>query len=243
MNTAHAAATVREITAVPIAPEYPAPAHRDGAPICRTPGCLRDAGFDSEGAWWDAGGTMRGGSWYSHCDRCSRHHGYRLHAHRHTLTPEQAAANGGPRSWLTSASMGPVVEGDTVTGYRCTEPLPYPHPQGTACGYTEPVNPDAADLFADVPTRGTVHGTAYTLTPVPTLGGQDARWSVTLDDGTHLGHVHRGPDTGMSRWQVAPYPVRFFATAPDGTRPAAMGMGRHGYDDAVSTLARLRPDA
>jgi hypothetical protein len=87
------------------------------APQCITPGCTREAAYDSE--------PPRGG-YFSTCDRCglSSVSGAGLHAHRHSFTPAQEAANGGPRSWVTSTTLRPIVEGDDVVAWECPEALP-----------------------------------------------------------------------------------------------------------------------
>lgn len=84
-------------------------------PQCITPGCTRDAEYDGES-----------GGHFSACGRCglSAVSSAGLHAHRHSFTPAQEAANGGPRSWTTATTLRPIVEGDEITAWECAHPLP-----------------------------------------------------------------------------------------------------------------------
>jgi hypothetical protein len=163
--------------------------HVAGAPQCITPGCVRDAQWDSEGAVWDRQGNARGGSYFSACERCGlAAPGYRGHAHVHRFTPAQAAANGGELSWPTSASMGLVVERDVIVGYRCVKSLPYPAPEGTPCGHVEPVDTPEAELFTAGPVLGSVWGCEVVVSPTP---GAVESWDVHTPDGVLWGRAVR----------------------------------------------------
>jgi hypothetical protein len=94
------------------------------APECTTPGCTRDASYDGESD-----------GYFSTCDRCHTVSGGGLHAHRHGWSAAQLA--GDPRrdpnhTWITSTILRPVVEGDEIVKWECTEPLP---DDRGACGY------------------------------------------------------------------------------------------------------------
>ncbi|MEU5425945.1 hypothetical protein AB0H73_10090 [Streptomyces olivoreticuli] len=93
------------------------------APQCMTPGCERGASQDSEE-----------GGHFSTCDRCgvSFVSGAGLHAHRHSFSPAQEAAHGGPHSWVTATTLRPVVEDDEIVRWACREDLPGGR---GACGY------------------------------------------------------------------------------------------------------------
>lgn len=95
------------------------------APQCITPGCTRDAAYDSEPTT---------GGYYSTCERCITHSGTGLHAHRHSYTAAQCAANGydPAHTWETSTVLHPVVENDEIIAWECREPLP--NDRGR-CGY------------------------------------------------------------------------------------------------------------
>jgi hypothetical protein len=88
---------------------------------CHTPGCARDASYDSEpGA----------GGYFSDCERCSNYVGHRGHVHAHGYWPEYIAAHPGTRTdayMRTSEIMRPLVKDDAVIGYRCGDYM---------CGYT-----------------------------------------------------------------------------------------------------------
>jgi hypothetical protein len=97
------------------------------APQCLTPGCTRDRAYDSE---------PPEGGYYSTCERCSmaHHSAAGLHAHRHSYSAAQVAANGydPEHTWLTSTTLRPVIEGDEITGWACREDLPKGRGR---CGY------------------------------------------------------------------------------------------------------------
>jgi hypothetical protein len=84
----------------------------DNAPQCINPGCTRDAEYDHPGGY------------FSTCDRCYSVSAAGLHAHRHSFTPAQEAANGGPHSWTTATTLRPIVTGDVITAWECREDLP-----------------------------------------------------------------------------------------------------------------------
>lgn len=95
------------------------------APQCITPGCTRDAAYDSE---------PPAGGYFSTCDRCYSLSGAGLHAHRHSYTAAQCAANGydPAHAWTTATTLRPVVENDEIAAWECREPLP--NDRGR-CGY------------------------------------------------------------------------------------------------------------
>lgn len=97
------------------------------APQCITPGCTREATYDSE---------PPAGGYYSTCGRCNTISGTGLHAHRHGWSVAQLA--GDPRrdpahTWTTSTTLHPIVEADEITAWECTEPLPGDRGR---CGYS-----------------------------------------------------------------------------------------------------------
>jgi hypothetical protein len=94
------------------------------APQCITPGCTRDAAYDSE---------PPAGGWFSTCDRCHTLPHIGVHAHRHSYTAAQCAANGydPAHTWTTSTVLRPIVENDEITAWECRDELP----NGGECGY------------------------------------------------------------------------------------------------------------
>jgi hypothetical protein len=101
------------------------------APQCLTPGCTRDAAVDGE-AYDNGTGDI---GYYSTCDRCDTLSGSGLHAHRHSYTAVQCAANGydPAHTWTTSTTLRPVVENDEIAAWECREPLPNGRGE---CGYS-----------------------------------------------------------------------------------------------------------
>lgn len=190
---------------LPCRPWNPAD-HVKGAPQCITPGCVRDAQWDSEGALWHTDGRITGGSYFSTCERCGlAHPGYRGHSHVRHLTPAQRAANpNAAPSWPTSAPMGLVVENDITTGYRCTAPLPHPAPEGTECGHVEPVDHTESQLRADRPVSGVFNGCKIIVSPTPDTADS---WDVHTADGAPVGRAvlteSRERTTGFlrGRWE------------------------------------------
>lgn len=92
------------------------------APQCSTPGCTRPCTFDSEPPVTET-------SYYSTCDRCGTVSSSAVgHAHEHSFTEAQAAANGGPRTWRTATLLRPVVENDMIVAWRCSEPTEAGYP-------------------------------------------------------------------------------------------------------------------
>ncbi|MER5754370.1 hypothetical protein [Streptomyces sp. NPDC002088] len=94
-------------------------------PLCITPGCTRNAAYDSE---------PPAGGYFSTCDRCGTLPGAGLHAHRHSYSAAQCAANGldPEHTWTTSYPLHPLVENDEITAWECRKPLPN---DGGRCGY------------------------------------------------------------------------------------------------------------
>lgn len=86
---------------------------------CKEMGCARQASYDGES-----------GGYFSTCDRCSGHVGYRGHAHAHGYWAAYIKAHPGTSTeayMRTSQIMRPIITDDVVTGYRCADYM---------CGYT-----------------------------------------------------------------------------------------------------------